>query len=82
MRILYTEQDPKAVYHLEWEELVEVSQMLAVVSEVEQSSTNWMIGGSIPISSSLRVDVSLGKILNPELLPKAVPSVYECVSEC
>ena len=48
-------------------------------SEVERSSTNRKIGGSIPGSSNPHVDVSLGKTLNPKLLPMAAPSVYECV---
>ena len=43
--------------------------VMAVAQEVERSSTNWKIGGLIPGSSSPRVDVSLGKTLNPKLLP-------------
>ncbi len=38
------------------------------------------IGGSIPGSSSPHVEVALGKLLNPKLLPKAVllgMNVYE-----
>ena len=41
----------------------------AVAQELEQSSSNWKIGGSTPGSSSPHVDVSLGKTLNPKLLP-------------
>ncbi len=42
-------------------------------------STNQKVGGSIPGSPSPHVKVVLGKLLNPKLLPKAVPSV--CVYE-
>ncbi len=45
-------------------------------------STNQKIGGLIPGSSSPHVEVALGKLLNPKLLPKAVPlgmNVYEWV---
>ena len=35
--------------------------------------------GFDPSRCSLHVDVSLGKILNPELLPMAWPTVCECV---
>jgi len=37
-------------------------------------SFNQGVGGSIPAL----VDVSLSKTLNPELLPVAVSTVYEC----
>ena len=33
------------------------------------------IGGLIPSSSDVHVEASLGKILNPKLLPMAVPLV-------
>ena len=36
--------------------------------------------GSIPSSSSARVHVSLGKILNPKLLPMAAPMLYEWIN--
>lgn len=36
---------------------------------------------SIPGSSSLHIEVSLGKTLNPKLLSKAAPSVCEWVKE-
>lgn len=45
-----------------------------VGQEVEQSSTDWKIGGSIPIP----VEVSWGKILNPKLLLKVKRGV--CVT--
>ena len=38
--------------------------------------------GSIPGSSSPHVDVSLVQILSSRLLPMAVPTVYECESDC
>ena len=51
-------------------------------------STNRETGGSIPGSSTLRVEVSLGEILSPEVPVKALPSVCvrgngmpECVFE-
>lgn len=47
----------------------------ASVAPEVKSSTNWKVGGSIPGSYSLHVEVSSGKILNPKLLPKAVPLV-------
>ena len=37
--------------------------------ELERSSSNWKIGGSIPDSSTPHVDVSLDKTHNPKLLP-------------
>lgn len=46
---------------------------------VEWLSTNQMVSGLIPDSCSLHVEVSTTKILNPKLLPIAVPSVCECV---
>ena len=43
---------------------------------------NLKFGGLMSDFFSPHVDVSLGKILNPELLPMVVPTVYECVNEC
>ncbi len=47
-------------------------------------SPSQKVGGSIPSSSGLHVEVSLDKILNPKLLPMAAPLVWECVcvGEC
>ncbi|MDF4294929.1 hypothetical protein P3465_23730, partial [Vibrio parahaemolyticus] len=46
-----------------------------------KSSTIQKIGSSIPGYSNPYVDVSLSKILNPKLLPMAVPLVCECVKK-
>ena len=45
--------------------------------EVERSSSNWKIGGSIPGSSSPHVDVSLGKTLNLPWLCQRCVNVNE-----
>ena len=46
------------------EQLYRQSMVTAAVAQrVERSSFNWKIGSSIPGSSSLHVDVSLGKTL-------------------
>lgn len=42
-----------------------------MAQEVEQSSTNQKVGDSIPSLCSLHVKMSLGKTLNPILLPIA-----------
>lgn len=52
---------------------------LAVVQEVEQSSPNRKVGGSISGPCSLLVELSEGKILSPRLLVMAVPSVFDYV---
>ena len=49
-----------------------------MAQEVERLPSNPKIGRSLPGSSSLYVEVSLGKVLNLELLPMAVPTVCEC----
>merc|ERR1712035_19081 len=46
-----------------------------------ESSPNRKVGGSIPGSAGLHVEVSLGKTLNPTLPPMVAPSVCECVCE-
>ena len=54
--------------------------MSVVAQEVEWSSTKWKIGGLIPGSSSPYIDVSLGNILNPKVLPllrQHCENVYE-----
>lgn len=55
----------------------EAKLLEAVVEEVEQSSTDWKMGGLTPGSSTPHVDVSFGKIL--KLFPISVPTVYKCV---
>ena len=40
-----------------------------LAKKLERLSSNWKIGGSIPGSSGPHVNVSLGKTLNPKLLP-------------
>ena len=57
-----------------------ISQILSLGgcgSEVERSSSNQKIGGSVPGSFGLHVKVSLGKTLNPELLRLWCVNVYE-----
>lgn len=51
----------------------------AVAQEVEQSLTNWKVGGLIPGNCSLHVVVSLGKKLKPKLLLVALQFVYACL---
>lgn len=51
----------------------------AVAQEVEQSLTNWKVGGLIPGNCSLHVVVSLGKKLKPKLLLVALQLVYACL---
>lgn len=51
---------------------------MAVSQEVERLSINWMIRDWIPWSSSAYFDASLGKLLNPKLLPMVVPMVFKC----
>ncbi len=53
-------------------------QLRAAAAQAEQVVYQSEDGGSIPGSSDQHVEVSLGKILNPKLLPMAVPLMCEC----
>ncbi len=49
----------------------------AAVVQESRLSTIWKVGGSIPSFFGPHVVVSLGKIVNPKLLPFVIPLVYE-----
>ena len=51
----------------------------AIGSRYCSSGARWKVGDFIQNSWSQLIDVSLGKIMNPKLLLKALPMVFECV---